>query len=142
MKDHQVTLRKKNYQGITIIILITSEKGDKYQGLARELKDYTQRIGKKTERLGNKRTKGDHPDYSIIKLKQNTEKSPGDLRRLVVSQTPVKDYQLTLRRKISRSKIIIIIIINLLGIIIIIIIVIIIIIIILPAFLMIIIIRS
>ena len=51
---------------------------------------------KRTERLGNKRTSGDHPDYSIIKISQNTEKSPGDLRRLVVSQTPVKEHQLTL----------------------------------------------
>ena len=27
---------------------------------------------------------------------ENTEKSPGDLRRLAVTQTPVKDHQLTL----------------------------------------------
>ena len=27
---------------------------------------------------------------------QNTEKSPGDLRRLAVTQTPVKDHQITL----------------------------------------------
>ena len=26
----------------------------------------------------------------------NTEKSPGDLMRLIVTQAPVKDYQLTL----------------------------------------------
>ena len=28
---------------------------------------------------------GDHPNYSIIENGQNTEKSPGDLRRLAVS---------------------------------------------------------
>ena len=28
------------------------------------------------------RTSGDHPDYIIIKIEQNTEKSPGDLRSL------------------------------------------------------------
>ena len=39
-------------------------------------------------RLGNKRTSGDHPNYSIIKNGQNTEKSPGDLRKLVVTHTP------------------------------------------------------
>ena len=27
-------------------------------------------------------TSEDHPDYSIIKISQNTEKSPGDLKRL------------------------------------------------------------
>ena len=35
----------------------------------------------------------DHPNYSIIEISQNTEKSPGDLRRLVVTQTPAKDQQ-------------------------------------------------
>ena len=39
---------------------------------------------------------GDHPNYRIIENGQNTEKSPGDLRRLAVTQTPVKDHQLTL----------------------------------------------
>ena len=44
----------------------------------------------------NKRTGGDHPNYCINEIGQNTEKSPGDLRRLAVTQTPVKDHQLTL----------------------------------------------
>ena len=34
-----------------------------------------QRLGKRTGRLGNKRTSGDHPDISIIKIGLNTEKS-------------------------------------------------------------------
>ena len=55
-----------------------------------------QRIGKGTGRRENKRTSGDHPDYSIIKIGQNTEKSPGDLRRLVVAQTPIENHQLKL----------------------------------------------
>ena len=33
---------------------------------------------------------GDHPNNSIIENGQNTKKSPGDLRRLAVTQTPVK----------------------------------------------------
>ena len=37
-----------------------------------------------------------HPNYYIIENGENTEKSPGDLRRLAVTQTPVKDHQLTL----------------------------------------------
>ena len=39
---------------------------------------------------------GDHPNYWIIEIGQNTEKSPGDLRRLVVTKTSVKDHQLML----------------------------------------------
>ena len=34
-------------------------------------------------------TSRDHPDYSIIKIDQNT-KSPGDFGRYAVIQTPVK----------------------------------------------------
>ncbi len=29
-------------------------------------------------------------NYNIVKIDQNTEKSPGNLRRLAVTQTPVK----------------------------------------------------
>ena len=42
---------------------------------------------------------GDHPNDSIIENGQNTEKSPGDLRRLAVTQTPVKNHQLTMMWK-------------------------------------------
>ncbi len=38
----------------------------------------------------------DHPKYFIIEIGQNTENSPGDLRRF---ENPVKDDQLTLMRK-------------------------------------------
>ena len=38
-------------------------------------------------------------DYSITKIGQNTEKSPGDLRRLAVIQYSMKNHQLTLMRK-------------------------------------------
>ena len=47
-------------------------------------------------KIKNQRTRGDHSDYSIIKIGQNTEKSPLDLRRLAVTQTPVKNHQLML----------------------------------------------
>ena len=36
---------------------------------------------------------------TIIEIGQNTEKSPGDLRKLAVTQTPVRDHQLTLMWK-------------------------------------------
>ena len=98
--DHRVKLKE-------------SKNSDKYLDLARELKKLWnmkvivipivigslgshQKIGIGTGRFGNKRTSGDHPNYSIIKIGQNTEKSPEDLRRLAVTQTPVKDHQLML----------------------------------------------
>ena len=52
--------------------------------------NHPQRIGKGTGRLGNQRTSGNHPDYCIIMIGQNREKSPGDLSRLAVTQTPVR----------------------------------------------------
>ena len=39
------------------------------------------------------RTSRDHPNYSIVEIDQNTEKSSGDLRILSVTQTPVKNHQ-------------------------------------------------
>ena len=40
--------------------------------------------------LGNWRTGRDYPNDSIAEDGQNTETSPGDLRRLAATQTPVK----------------------------------------------------
>ena len=41
--------------------------------------------------LGIWRTSGVHPKDSSIENDQNTEKSPEDLKRLAVTQTPVND---------------------------------------------------
>ena len=49
-------------------------------------------------------TSGDHPNYYIVENGQNTEKSPGDLRKLAVTQSPIKDHQLTLMLKTLMSK--------------------------------------
>ena len=49
--------------------------------------------------LGSWRTSGYHPNYSIIEDCQITEKSPGDLRILAVTQTQVKNHQLALMWK-------------------------------------------
>ena len=83
---------------------------DKYLDLARELKktmeherdNYTsrnwcfwyshQRIIKGNGGLRNQRTSVDNSNYCIIENGQTTEKSPGDLRRLAVTQTLVKDH--------------------------------------------------
>ena len=48
----------------------------------------------------------DYPNDSIAKNGQNPEMSPGDLRRLAVTQTPVKNHQLTLMWKTLKEKII------------------------------------
>ena len=56
----------------------------------------TQSLFKGYGSLGNQRFSRDHPNYSIVKIGQNTEKSPVDLKRLAITQTPVKDDQLTL----------------------------------------------
>ena len=55
----------------------------------------TKGFTKGTGGLGSWRTGGDHPKDSIITNGQNTEKSPGDLRRLAVTQTPLKNHRLT-----------------------------------------------
>ena len=52
-----------------------------------------QKIGTGTGGLGNNGTGGDCPNYGIVKIGQNTEKSPGDFRRHVVTQTDVKNSQ-------------------------------------------------
>ena len=55
-----------------------------------------ERITKETGGLGSWLTSGDHPNYYIIENGQNSEKSPGDLRKLAVTQTPEIGDQLTL----------------------------------------------
>ena len=87
------------------------KKKDKYLDLARELKKlWNMKVmivpivigacGTESKGLLNGfkswRTCGDHPNYIIIDNGQNTVKSPGDLRRLAITQTPVKDHQLKL----------------------------------------------
>ena len=96
------------------MIIEESEKKDKYLYFAWELKkvmEYKgdgdancnwctwkglQRLGKETGWYRNQKTSRDHPDYRIDKISQNTEMSPEDLRRLAVTQTSVKDHQLTM----------------------------------------------
>ena len=98
------------------------EENDKYRDLAQELKKTVehksdgdtnckrcswwslQKICTGTGGFENKRTSRDHPNNSIVKIGQNTEKSPGDLKRLVVTQTPVKNHQLTLVLKTLKGE--------------------------------------
>ena len=43
--------------------------------------------------------RGRNETFQVVMIGRNTEKSPGDLRRLVVTQMQVKAYQLKLMRK-------------------------------------------
>ena len=97
--DHRVKLKE-------------CEKKDKYLDLARELKNLWNMkmtiipiligaLGTATKGLVQGQddleiTCGDNPNNCIIEIGQNTEKSPGNLKRLVVTQNPVRNNQLTL----------------------------------------------
>ena len=79
------------------------EKIDKYLNLAEEKNIVEQevdedsnckwncpeKLGLKTRGIGNKTKNRDNPDYNIVKVNQNTEKSYGHLKWLANIQTPV-----------------------------------------------------
>ena len=70
---------------VTILLIVIGAFGTITKGLL-----------KGTGCLGSWRTSGDHPNDSTTENGQNTEKSPGDLRRLAVTKTPVKNHRLRL----------------------------------------------
>ena len=90
--DHRIKLKER-------------EKKGKYLDLARELKKLWNMnvsivpivigsFGTVTEGFGSWRTSGYNLNDSITEDGQNTEKSHGDLRRLAVHKTSVKNHQL------------------------------------------------
>ena len=64
--------------------------------------EQSSRLRKKIGRVENRRTKRFHPNYSIVKICQNTKKIPGNLRRFV-TQNPEKDHQLMLVWKTHKN---------------------------------------
>ena len=66
---------------VTIIIVVMGALGTVNKGLVQGLEDLKIR---------------DNPNYCIAEIVQNTLKSRGDLRRLVVTQNPAKNHQLML----------------------------------------------
>ena len=78
---------------MTIIPILIGTFGTVTKGLLKGLEDLE--VGGRV---------GDHPNYYIIENGQNTEKCPGDVRRLAVPQTPLKDHQLKLMWKTLMSK--------------------------------------
>ena len=55
-----------------------------------------QKIGKGIGGLENKRTSGDHPNYTIVEIGKDTKKSLENLRSLAVTQAPEENHLLTL----------------------------------------------
>ena len=53
-------------------------------------------IGTRTGGIRKNGTGGDCPNNSNVEIGKNTEKRPGDLKRLAVTQTPVENHQQTL----------------------------------------------
>ena len=70
---------------MTIIPIVVDAFGIVTKRLLKGLEDLE--VGGRVETITN---------YIIVENGQNTDKSPGDLRRLTVTQTPVKDHQLKL----------------------------------------------
>ena len=54
-----------------------------------------QKLGKGDGRVGNWRSRGHYPNYSIVDVGQNTGNSPGDLKKLIILTLP-KDHGLIL----------------------------------------------
>ena len=110
--DHRVKLKAKRL--ISTLTLLENWKTMEYESDG-DTSCYWrapyshQRICTGTVGLGNKRTSGDHPNYSIVEIGQNTKKSLGDFRRLPVTQTPEENHQIKLMWKNSQmSKVVII----------------------------------
>ena len=61
---------------VTVIPIVTGALGTVPKGLGRGLGE-----------LKIRGTSRDHPNYSSVTIGQNTEKSPGDLRRLAANET-------------------------------------------------------
>ena len=78
---------------MTIIPIVIGAFGTVTKGLLKGLEDLV--VGGRV---------GDHPNDSIVENGQNTKKSPGDLRRLTVTQTSVKNHRLLLMLKALLSK--------------------------------------
>ena len=83
--DHRVKIKenkkREKYQNLTRGL----KKSIKYEGDSDTSFNWcTHNSPQRFERVRNQRMNTDHPNYSIVKIGQNT-KSPGDLKRLAVT---------------------------------------------------------
>ena len=84
-------LKKRWNMKVTILPIVIGAFGTVTKGLFKSLEDLE--VSDRVE-----------TNNSIIENGQNTENSLGNLRRLAVTESPVKDYQLTLMWKILMRK--------------------------------------
>ena len=70
---------------MTIISIVIGDFGTVSKGLLKGLEDLE--VGGRVETIET---------TALLKMARINEKSTGDLRRLIVTQSPVKDHQLTL----------------------------------------------
>ena len=75
-------LKKPRNIKVVFLVIVICALGSVTKGLIKRMEDFE--------------ISGDHPNYCITEIGQNTEKSCGNLWRLAVTQTPLKDHQLTL----------------------------------------------
>ena len=93
---------KENYKYLEVLEVDTIQQAEmkekNKQRVPQKVEKFPRRNpieGRKgTGRVENQRKNPDHPDYRMVEIGQNTEKSPGNLRNLAV--TPVKNHQQTL----------------------------------------------
>ena len=93
-------VRLNSQHSKSCISLTLCRKPKRQEGNKSDSNDYTncklcswyshQMIGTGTGGLGNQRRNEDHLDYGIVKIGPNTKKSPGNLRRLAVTQPHVR----------------------------------------------------
>ena len=69
-----------------IIPIVIGAFGTVNEGLSKGLED--SEVGGRVETIQT---------TELLRTAKDTEKSPGDLRRLAVTRTPVKDHQLSLK---------------------------------------------
>ena len=78
-------------------------KGDSDTNFRWWARNRFQGLEKGIGRRRNQKKNREHPDYSIVEIGQDIEKSPGDLRTFAVTQTPMKDHQLTMMWKTRKE---------------------------------------
>ena len=93
MRKPKSILENERHMQVTIIPIVIGAFGTVTKGLLKGLEDLE--VGGRVETIQND---------SIVENGQNTKKSPEDLRRLAVTQTPVKNYRLTLMWKALMSE--------------------------------------
>ena len=102
--NHRIKLQEKKNRNMYLDLARESKKNVEYESDADTNCNWCfwyspHSIGKRTWGLWNNATGRDCLNYSIIKIGQNTENSPRDLRSHAVIQTLVKHHQIMLMWK-------------------------------------------